>query len=118
MAKYRLIAMANPRAGQEEEYVRWYHDHHMHEVLEVDGIVAGQRFRVAESQLSQDPSAWRYLAIYELDTDDPQAVVDALLERAKTMTPTDTGDPDSRSYNYVFEAITERIQAPKVATEA
>jgi hypothetical protein len=59
----------------EDEYHRWYNEQHLPDVLRVPGVVAAQRFAALPGEDgSRDP----YLAIYELDCDNPQEVVAAL----------------------------------------
>lgn len=78
MAKYRYLVITRPVAGQEAEYNRWYSEQHLHDVIRVPGFVAAQRFAVAgESNL---PGS--YVAIYEMETDDPQAALAEVEARA------------------------------------
>lgn len=65
-----FLAFNNP-AGDEEEYNRWYDEVHVPAVLQLDGFVSARRFRLSDARPPTDPlSAYRYLAVYELDTDD------------------------------------------------
>lgn len=75
MATHQLLVLSNPAPGQEEAYNRWYDKIHLPEVLQVPGMVAAQRFAAAPGE------AWAYTAIYEMETDDPQAVVTELMAR-------------------------------------
>lgn len=80
MATYRYLVITKPVPGQEDEYNRWYTERHLPDVVAVPGMVAAQRFRVTgESNL---PGS--YLAIYELETNDPAAVLAEVNARAGT----------------------------------
>lgn len=100
----KLIVLTSPREGREQEYNDWYDNRHLDDVLDVPGFVSAQRFKLKGRPLSA--AAWQYLAIYEIDHDDPQAVLDELLARAGTdcMPMTDAMDPDR--YNVCYEPIT------------
>ena len=47
-------------------------------------VVSARRFRIADAQVRDVPSPHRYLAIYEIETDDPQRFARELLARAGT----------------------------------
>ena len=78
MAKHILVVVANPLPGQEAEFNRWYTDQHLDDVLRVPGMVAAQRFEVSADGPKGLPG--RYLAIYEMDIDDPKTAFAALAE--------------------------------------
>ena len=63
MTKYTFVVMTNASEGKEEEFNRWYNQHHIPDVLNVPGFVSGQRFRLAEAQMGAKAagptSIWR-----------------------------------------------------------
>ncbi|MGI9624473.1 MAG: hypothetical protein ACR2PK_16700, partial [Acidimicrobiales bacterium] len=67
---HRLFVYSNPVDGREDEYNDWYDSVHIAEVLEVEGFVGCQRFSVDPGT---DSAPARYLAIYEIDSEDPVA---------------------------------------------
>jgi hypothetical protein len=75
MANYQL---SNVRDGRHDEFNDWYDHVHLKDVLAVDGVIGARRFK-----LSGDDQ-WSYLALYDLDCNDPQRVVQELLSRAGT----------------------------------
>jgi hypothetical protein len=77
MAQYKLVVMSEPTEGQEDEYNRWYNDVHLGEVVRIPGFVSAQRFRLHTQQLGAYPH--KYLSIYEVESDDPQSVLDGLV---------------------------------------
>jgi hypothetical protein len=78
--KYVLLVFSEPKEGMEEEYNRWYDNTHLPQVTEVPGIVAAQRFKLAERG-PRCPA--RYLSIYEVETDgDPSKVFYEIAARA------------------------------------
>jgi hypothetical protein len=83
MAKYTFVVLTNPTAGKEAEYNEWYNKIHIPDVLNVQGMVGAQRFKLADAQMGGAP-AHRYLAIYEIETDNLQATLDDLKSRSGT----------------------------------
>jgi len=81
MAKYTFVVLTNAVEGQEAEFNDWYDNRHLPEVLAVDGFVAAQRFRLTEMDPGQE-FAHRYLALYEVETDDLAKTNQALTEAA------------------------------------
>ena len=97
MAKYLLIGMHNAVAGREEEFNRWYDHQHLYDCLATPGFLRAQRFELDDTQIiSGSKSPWRYMVIYELETDDPSATLDALVERGRSgkLVPSDALDPN------------------------
>ena len=82
MGRYKLVVLSNPVDGREDEYNDWYSDQHLGDVVAVPGFRSAQRFRL------RDPMGYahaqRYLAIYEIEADDPDAAIDALRQRRGT----------------------------------
>jgi hypothetical protein len=58
---------------REEEYHKWYNDTHLAEVVSVEGIVSARRFAPIDGN-------GPFIAIYELDCDDLDAVVARMRE--------------------------------------
>jgi len=75
MAKYTFVVLTNPVEGKEDEYNKWYNQHHIPDVISVPGFVSGHRFRLADTQFGGEASrAFKYLALYEIETDDLPAL--------------------------------------------
>ncbi len=72
MATHKLMVLSNPTAGNEDAYNEWYNDVHLKEVCAVPGVVAAQRFKLGATAPG---AAWSYVAFYELEGDDPMAVL-------------------------------------------
>lgn len=88
MAANRFIVLTNPIEGQDDAFNEWYDTTHVPEVLSVPGVVAAQRYDLAELTVPDDeelpaqlpPPTHRYLVIYELDRE-PDAVMKEFLAR-------------------------------------
>lgn len=90
MTKHVLLVFTDPVEGREDEYNAWYNDVHLGEVLEADGFVRAQRFKVAD--LMPGVTDHDYVAIYELETEDPGSAMAALRGRMGSFTMTDAAN--------------------------
>jgi hypothetical protein len=81
MAQYCFIVVTDAIPGREEEFNAWYDQVHLADVLRVPGFVAAQRFKLAQPDGSLPG---RYLALYEIETEDPQAALEELTRRSGT----------------------------------
>lgn len=88
MARYKLLVLSDAVAGRDDEFNQWYDNVHLPDVFKVPGVVGATRFRLRSG------GKWRYLAVYELDCDDPAAVEQELAKRAGSgqMTMSDSFD--------------------------
>ncbi|GHB73376.1 hypothetical protein GCM10010377_74770 [Streptomyces viridiviolaceus] len=111
MPKYTYVVLTNPVDGKEDEFNDWYTNTHVHDALKVPGFVAAQRFKLADAQRAESPYPWRYLAIYELETDDLQKSVDALAERFNTPAMVISEALHPERLGLLFEAMTPRLEA-------
>jgi hypothetical protein len=88
VAENLFLVLSNPIEGDDESFNKWYDTTHVPEVLDVPGVVAAQRYRLAEVTVPDDedlpaqlpPPTHRYLVIYELDRE-PDAVMAEFLKR-------------------------------------
>lgn len=81
MARYVFQFTSAARPGEDEAFNRWYDEVHLPDVLKQPGFLAGRRYIVV------DPSATRtrYVASYEVESDDPHATLQKLFEGSKDM---------------------------------
>jgi hypothetical protein len=84
MAQYKLLVLTNPNDGKTAEYNEWYSRQHVADMLGVPGFVSAQRFQVALREPSDSRFPWQYAAIYDLETEDLDATLKELSERAGT----------------------------------
>ena len=116
MAKHTFIVFTNPVEGKESEYNDWYNRQHVPDVLNVPGFVSCQRFRLADAQMSRDGNrVHKYLAVYEIETDDLAATLKELRARGGTaeIVPSDAIDLKNVA-TYVFTPIAEKVLASDV----
>ena len=111
--KHVMVIMSNAVKGREDEYNAWYTNQHVPDVLKVTGMVAAQRYKLGPVQRQGvAPAKWQYMAVYEIETDTPEATFADLARRARgPQMP--LSDAITDTWGYVFEPITERVLAPK-----
>lgn len=76
MPNYKMIVMSRPAAGREDEYNAWYQNVHLGELVALPGFKSARRFRYARSLVEGE--AYPYMSIYEIETDDIDAVLNTL----------------------------------------
>lgn len=103
MTNYRCIVMSNPVPGREDEYNDWYDNRHMDDVLSIPGFVRVQRFEYAAS-LSGESSGFKYLSIYEIDSDDIVKTIDELTAAAGTSRLPISEALDTTVHAFVYRA--------------
>lgn len=64
--------------ARDDEFNDWYLYTHFHDLLETPGLVQAHRYRTLNPKPKEDDA--RYLALYEIDSVDPAAVVRQILE--------------------------------------
>lgn len=116
MAKYTFLALTNPVAGKENEFNEWYDKHHVPDVINVPGFISGQRFKLADSQMgnAEATKTYRYLALYEIETDDVAATLKELMARGGTADMVASDAIDRKALTYMFTPIREKVMAKDV----
>ncbi|HKR87641.1 MAG TPA: hypothetical protein VJS38_05650 [Phenylobacterium sp.] len=97
MSRFKWLVFTNCADGQDAEFNQWYDDIHLPDLLRIPGIVAASRARLSPDQLAVSDNGemqlsgaegigarFRYLAIYEFETEDPAAVMGEVQRRANT----------------------------------
>lgn len=86
MARHQFIVLSQAKPGREEEFIRWYRDRHLHDVARQPGVVSARLLGADYQKVyTLDAPRWCLIAIYELETDDPAATIEAI--RAKSGSP-------------------------------
>jgi hypothetical protein len=112
MSRYVFVVLTNASGGRDDEFNEWYNKQHIPDVLKIPGFVAAQRFGLAGAQMEGATSPWRYLALYELDTDDLAGALKELAARVGTPAMVMSESLDTKELGaYVFSPITERVDA-------
>ncbi len=109
MKEFAYVVLSNPVSGREEEYNAWYTNQHLHDVVAVPGFVSAQRFRLRDVAAEGVPQQ-RYMAIYNMRTDDPDALLADLtsLVQSGKMAMSEAFSQDGMS-TILYEALTPLI---------
>ena len=85
MARYHYVILCQAVPGREAEFDEWYDTRHLHDVRRMDGVVSARRFNLDFQKVYDlDAPQWHSMTIYELDCDDPQALLDRIVTASKT----------------------------------
>lgn len=96
MARYKWLVFTNCEPGTEGAFNRWYDEVHIADLLRVPGITGARRLELTEAQMTMetgDPelcgperigAKHRFLAVYDIEADDPMTVLDEVRVRANT----------------------------------
>ena len=79
MARYVFAVLTNPVEGRDAEFNKWYDEIHLPDVCAFPGFVGAKRYRLADGE-----SSHRYLALYEMESNDPKRDIEGLTAAAGT----------------------------------
>ena len=97
MRKFSWIVMTNADPSHEKEFNAWYDDVHLGDLLRIPGVTAAKRSTLCPVQMTlvgeelQIADAetigarYKYLAVYDLETDDPTALLEEIRKRSRTL---------------------------------
>jgi len=111
MEHHVLVVLTNAVEGQDEAFNDWYTNTHLKDVLAIPGVKRAQRFRLSDAQREGANLSWRYLALYEIETDDAAEIFAELKKRAGTpaLVMTDAMARDASAM--LFKPITPMVEA-------
>jgi len=108
MRKFRMLVFSDPLKGGESDYNDWYSGRHLADIVAMRGFTGAQRFKLQSVPLGECTN--RYLAIYDMETDDPDAVVaDMFSLRDTAAMPMSPAFDMSSVKVFVFEVLTEPV---------
>ena len=118
MARGILLVFSNPSSSDRVmAFNEWYSEVHLPEFLRIPGIRAARRFQLSASQMrapgdeeSEEPGALlaggrRYLAAYEVETDDFGALCDVIMATRGDRTQSDVIEGDPLPLTLLFEQM-------------
>ncbi|HEY3695824.1 hypothetical protein [Phenylobacterium sp.] len=107
MPQYKLVVMSNPMEGREDEYNKWYNEHHLGAVLDIDDYTAAQRFRIVDGF----ESSHRYMALYDAESVDTETAMAKISQRVAEGRMPISDALDLRTSVTFYEPITPLIKA-------
>ena len=79
MARFHYAVLSRAVPGREEEFVAWYRDRHLADVLKMPGIVGGKLIRLDFQRVYElEAPEWTLLTLYELEGDDPESIIHSI----------------------------------------
>ncbi len=97
MRRFKMLVFSEPFEGRDEEFNAWYSGQHLVDLCALPGFTAAQRFTL--HSVSMGTALNRYLAIYDVETDDPDGVIENMFAMRDTpampMSPAFNLDPTS-----------------------
>jgi hypothetical protein len=97
MRRFKMLVFSEPFEGQDDEFNRWYTGRHLDDICALPGFKSAQRFTI--HSVSMGSTLNKYLAIYDVETDDPDWVIENMFAlrdtEAMPMSPAFNIDPTS-----------------------
>lgn len=108
MPMMKLVALTRPLPGREKEYHEWYNNTHLPELVNKFGMAGAQRYKLAAKLMGSDEN--EFLAIYDIEADDPMAFLGAMSAAAQggELTQSDAQDFGT-CYTALFTEMGERV---------
>lgn len=75
---HTLVVFTNAADGRDDEYNDWHSNIHVPDAFKIPGFRSAQRYVLSDYQRREGPFPWRYLAIYDIETDDIARTMDEL----------------------------------------
>lgn len=102
MGKFLMVIPSSALPGRDQEYNDWYDNEHLGDVLKVPGIISGRRYNALP--ISPAPAPAKHLSIFELEADDPAAVLGEMMRRVQEGEISMTADIDPSTVQiWLFE---------------
>lgn len=80
MGKYVMVVQSNAIEGRDDDYNNWYDSIHYQDICDIPGVKSGRRFEA--TPIAMGPPGQPYLSIFEIETDNPAAVMAELGQRS------------------------------------
>ena len=82
MRRFKMLVFSEPFEGREDEFNAWYTGRHLDDICALQGFTAAQRFLI--QSVSMGTALNKYLAIYDVETDDPDWVIENMFAHRDT----------------------------------
>jgi hypothetical protein len=81
LGKFLMVVTSGAKDGRDAEYNDWYDSTHLGDICSIPGVTSGRRYDAIPQ--SPNPQPAPYLAIYEIEADDPGTVMAEMARRAQ-----------------------------------
>ncbi len=81
MPQFQWVILTRAVDGRVKEFEEWYDTRHLADVTAIPGVVSAVRYKVLKNDaLGSDPPNWDSLAIYNIEADDPNVVIETIMK--------------------------------------
>lgn len=80
--KYKMVVFSNAVEGRDKDFNDWYQNTHLKQIVSIKSFARAQRFRFHSNIIPGAADPARYMAIYDIETDDIGAALAAMGELA------------------------------------
>ena len=85
MPQFQWVVLTRAADGRVEEFEEWYDGRHLADVAAIPGVASAVRYKVlGNAAIGMDQPNWDSVAIYNIEADDPQVVIEAIRRAANT----------------------------------
>ncbi len=108
MPSCKLVALTRPLPGREADYHDWYQNVHLPELVNTFKMKGAQRYKLVAKLMGADEN--EFLAIYDIECDDPAALLGEMGQAAASgkMTQSDASDMGT-TYTALFQEYAPRV---------
>jgi hypothetical protein len=109
--KYKLVIFTNAVEGKDKEFNDWYQNTHLQQIVSIKSFAQAQRFRFHTNIVPGSANPSRYMAVYDIETDDigaSLAAMNALAASGRMPLPDSMGQP---IVGAVYEEFGEVVKA-------
>ncbi len=82
MRHFKMLVFSEPFPGQEDEFNAWYTGRHLADICALPGFTSAQRFKL--HSVTMGTALNPNLAIYDVETDDPEWVIENMFANRDT----------------------------------
>ena len=82
MRRFKMLVFSEPFAGGEDDFNDWYTGRHLADICALPGFTTAQRFKL--HSVSMGRALNKYLAIYDMESDDPDGVIETMFAARDT----------------------------------
>jgi hypothetical protein len=82
MRRFKMLVFSEPLEGGDAAFNAWYTGRHLADICALPGFTTAQRFTL--HSVSMGTALNKYLAIYDMETDDPDGVIEAMFAARDT----------------------------------
>lgn len=100
-SQQQLLVSSKSLPGREEEYVSWYLNEHIADVLAVPGFNSGQFFRSLDAS---GKDLGEFKAVYQVEAEEPSVLIGAFMGRIGEMHVSAAIDPASVTFTFLVPA--------------